>query len=151
MVRAEAVHTFPGAVPEVFEYMTDLANWHEYWPGYVRIENQAEARWRQPGDQVTVVLRLLNRDLAVHMELEEFRPDALVVYRTQQQGLPDAHHERHFTEVPGGVEYRAVVDYEPRRGIRGLYDRLVVKRAVERALRRTTDELDRRFESGPDS
>lgn len=151
MVRVEAVHVFPGSVSEVFGYITDLVNWHEYWPGLVRIENEEMARWRQPGDEVTVVLRLLNQDRALHMELEVFRTDEVVTYRTQQQGLADAHHERHFTEVPGGVEYRAVVAYEPRRGIRGLYDRIVVKRAVERVLRNTIGNLDRRLEPGPDS
>ena len=151
MVHVEAVHTFPGSVGDVFGYVTDPANWHEYWPGFVRIENQAIARWREPGDEVRLVLRLLNRDRVLHMELEEFRTDAVVAYRTRQQGLPDAQHQRHFTAVPAGVEYRAIVAYEPRPGIRGLYDRIVVKRAVEGALRRTTRNLDRLLRTGPSS
>jgi hypothetical protein len=143
MIRVEAVHTFPGSVSEVFGYITSLENWAEYWPGFLHIEDVANARWSQSGDKVTLVFRLLNRDRTLHMELGQFQEDTVVTYRSRQQGLPDAQHERHFRPVPGGVEYRAVVAYEPRKRLRGLYDRLVVKAAVARVLRKTIDSLDK--------
>jgi hypothetical protein len=52
------------------------------------------------------------------------------------------HHERHFAPADGGFVYRIVVEYEPRAGLRGLYDRLLLQRGVERALRQTVANLD---------
>ena len=50
----------------------------------------------------------------------------------------------------GGLLYRLVVEYEPRAGLRGLYDRLLLRRGVERALRQAVmsiaDELPRQAE-----
>lgn len=143
MVHIETNYTFPVSVIEAFAYITNMSNWAEYWPDFVRIQDPANARWGKPGDEVTIVIKLLNRERTLNMKLEEFQADALVTYLSHQQGLPDARHERHFKAVPGGVEYRLVVDYEPRKGFRGLFDRLLVKRAVERALHKTVENLDR--------
>jgi hypothetical protein len=37
-------------------------------------------------------------------------------------------------------------EYEPRPGLAGLFDRLLVKRSVEKAMRRTVQNLDRVFQ-----
>lgn len=141
----EVRHVFPIGVHEAFRYITDVQNWAEYWPGFIRIEQAHNARWEAPGDTLTVVLELLRKERFIHMQLERFEADALVTYVTRQTGLPDARHERHFRGVPDGVEYRIVVEFEPRAGIRGLYDRLLVSRGVERAMHKTIANLDRAF------
>ncbi len=145
MVHIEINHTFPVSVSGAFAYITDMSNWAEYWPDFVRIQDPSNARWGNPGDEVTIVLKLINRERELNMKLEEFQTDALVTYVSHQQGLPEARHERHFREVPGGFQYRAVVAYEPRKGFTGLFDRLLVKRAVERALRQTIENLEGLF------
>ena len=61
MVRIEVIHTFDVSVAEAFAYITDTKNWPEYWPGFIRIDNAAAARWRTAGDKATVVIKLLNR------------------------------------------------------------------------------------------
>jgi hypothetical protein len=143
MVHIEINHTFPVSMSEAFAYITDMSNWAEYWPDFVRIQDPSNARWGKPGDEVTIVLKLINRERELYMKLEEFQADALVAYVSHQQGLPDARHERHFKTVPEGFEYRIVVAYEPRKGFIGLFDRFLVKRAVEGALRKTIENLDR--------
>lgn len=148
MVRIEVSHTFPVSVAEAFTYITDLKNWPEYWPDFVRFENRKKAGWSNPGDKVTIVINLLNRERALNMELKEFQKDARVAYMSYQQGLPDVRHERHFKAVSGGCEYRLVVEYEPRPGFAGLFDRLLVKRSVERAMRKTVQTLDGVFSRG---
>lgn len=145
MVKIEIDHTFHVSVSEAFSYITDMSNWAEYWPDFVRFQDPANARWDKPGDEVTIVLKLLNRERALNMKLDEFQRDALVTYRSHQQGLPDARHERHFKAVPEGVGYRVVVTYDPRKALIGLFDKLVVKRAVEKAIRKTIENLDRHF------
>lgn len=146
MVQIEIAHIFPVTASEAFAYITDTRNWPEYWPDFVRFQDPPSVRWGKPGDEVTIVLKLLNRERALNMTLEAFQPDARVAYRSHQQGLPDARHERHFTAVPEGVEYRVVVAYEPRNGWRGLFDRLVLQGAVRRALRKTIENIDQHFE-----
>ncbi len=76
------------------------------------------------------------------MTLDELVPNRLVRYSSVQAGLPDARHERHFQEAEGGFAYRIVVAYEARSGLRGLLDRTVVRRAVDRAARRTLENLE---------
>jgi len=146
MVRIEVIHTFPVSVAEAFAYITDMKNWPEYWPDFIRIENPSEVRWSNPGDKATIAIKLLNRERALNMELKDFQKDTRVTYLSHQQGLPDARHERHFKTAPAGCEYRLVVEYEPRQGFTGLFDRLLVKRSVERALRKTVHNLDRVFQ-----
>jgi hypothetical protein len=142
MVRIEVSHTFPVSVAEAFAYITSMQNWPAYWPDFIRIENPSEARWKNPGNKVTIVIKLLNRERALNMELKEFQENARVSYISRQQGLPDVRHERLFKTVPGGCEYRLIVEYEPRRGFAGLFDRLLVKRSVERAMHKTVQNLE---------
>lgn len=145
-IRIEITHTFPVPVSEGFSFVTEMSNWPEYWPGFVHVDDATNARWGQPGDRVTVVLRLLGREREMNMELESFETDRLVTYRSSQRGLPDARHERHFASHSEGFEYRVVVEAEPRSGLAGLFDRLVIERAVTRAMHKTIDNLDRTFQ-----
>jgi hypothetical protein len=43
MLRIEVAHTFDVSVTEAFAYITDVKNWPEYWPDFIRIENSAAA------------------------------------------------------------------------------------------------------------
>ena len=146
MVHIEVSHAFPVSVSEAFAYITDMKNWPEYWPGFVRIENPSDAKWSNPGDKITVVIKLLNRERAFNMELKEFQKDMRVTYVSRRDGLPDAHQERHFQTVPTGYEYRVVVEYQPRQGLIGLFDRILVKASVEGAIRKLVQILDRVFQ-----
>jgi hypothetical protein len=145
LIQIELAHTFPVSVSEAFAYITDMKNWAEYWPDFVRIQDPENAHWSHPGDKVTIVIRLLARERALNMRLKEFRKDTRITYLSLQQGLPDAQHERYFKAIPAGFEYRLVVAYEPRQGLVGVVDKLLVKRAIARALRKTCDNLDRIF------
>lgn len=145
MIRIEVTHIFPISLSEAFAYITDLKQWGAYWPDFVRIQDPANAQWSKPGNEVTIVIKLLNRERALNMKLEEFQKDKLVTYISHQQGLPDARHERHFKEIPEGFEYRLVVAFEPRKGLAGLFDRLYVRRAIVRAMHKTIENLDRVF------
>jgi hypothetical protein len=143
LVRLEEQGRFSTPLEEGFEYITNPANWPEYWPGLIRIE--PGGRWQEPGDEMTLVLRLLGRHVRLHMTLDRIERPAFVGYRTVQAGLPDARHERIFTKGGDGFDYRIVVEYEPRAGPRGVVDRVVVRRAVARALRRTIQNLEVAF------
>jgi uncharacterized protein YndB with AHSA1/START domain len=146
MTRIEVKTRFDVSLEDGFDYITNMDNWPRYWPGLVRIE--PDSRWREPGDRARLVLRLLGREVELEMTLRRFVPYRLVEYTSVQRGLPDAHHERHFEEADGGLDYRIVVSYEPRAGWRGVLDRVVVQRAIERAMRETIANLERSFSDG---
>jgi uncharacterized protein YndB with AHSA1/START domain len=146
VIRLVQERVFRAPVEQGFSKITDPANWPRYWPGLVRV--QAETRWRTPGDEARVVMRLLGREVELTMTLREFVPNRLVTYESVQSGLPDARHERHFRQVDEGFLYRIVIEYEPRRGVRGLVDRTVVRRGIDRAAGQTLDNLERLL--GPD-
>ena len=144
MIRIEHERIFQTPIEEGFSAITDITNWPSYWPGLVRVE--PESRWRTPGDQASVILRLLRREVDLAMTLREFTPNRLVIYRSIQAGLPDADHERHFRPVDGGFSYHIVIEYEPRRGARGLLDRTFVRRGIDQAVRQTMLNLERLLE-----
>jgi Polyketide cyclase / dehydrase and lipid transport len=143
-VRVELAHRFAVGLRDGYDYITNLGNWHEYWPDLVRID--PDSRWSAPGDRTRIALRLLGRETEMTMVLDRMEPYRLVEYTSEQRGLPEAHHERHFADDgEDGLAYRVVVEYVPRNGLRGLFDRVIFRRAVERAVRTTIANLEARF------
>jgi uncharacterized protein YndB with AHSA1/START domain len=145
-VRLELEQRFPVSVQDGFDYITDPRNWSEFWPRLVRIVS-AE-RWREPGDRAALVLRLLGREVELQMTLEQFEPYRLVAYTSEQRGLPRARHARRFEAAGDGLRYRIAVEYTPRPGWRRRFDQVLVRRAIERSMRETLSNLDRRFSEG---
>jgi uncharacterized protein YndB with AHSA1/START domain len=141
-IRLERSRRYPVARERAFAYITDPRNWPEYWPGLVAIMDR---RWGRPGDEMRLRMRLLGRTTTLAMTLDHLEPPARVAYHSVQPGLPDARHERHFEPAADGFTYRLVVTYEPRPGLTGWFDRTVVRRGIDGALRRTLDNLDRRL------
>jgi uncharacterized protein YndB with AHSA1/START domain len=149
VTRIEASRRFDVPVEGGFAFITDPANWSTFWPGYVRLEDGS--RWGGVGDTARLVTRLLGRDRVLTMTITAFEPDRLVTYTSTQPGLPDALHERHFEPAPTGFGYRIVVEYEPRRAVAGVVDRLLLPRGIRRACRETFDALERELPRRPDS
>ena len=143
MIRIEREHHFAIPVEAGFAFITDIANWPAYWPNFVRLE--PGSRWSVPGDEARIVVRLLGRDIELQMTLHRFDENRFVEYVSTQSGAPDAHHERHFAPAADGFLYRILVEYEPRGGLQGLYDRVLLRRGVDRALRQTVANLDARL------
>jgi uncharacterized protein YndB with AHSA1/START domain len=143
-MRLEAERCFDVPVREGFDYITDQRNWPEYWPGLVRIE--PGARWSDPGDVTRIVVRLLGRPVPLEMTLRRFEPPHYVEYTTTQPGMPDARHERVFADADGRLRFRIAIEFAQR----GLFDRLIVRRGVLRAMRRTLANLDAMFSRYPD-
>jgi uncharacterized protein YndB with AHSA1/START domain len=144
--RIELTRELPVSVEEGFAYITSVKNWPHYWPGLVEVREPEQTSWSKPGDRARVVMRLLGRRVDYVMTLDEVRPNELVVYTTEAQGvLPAARHERYFRAKADRLEYGLAVEYEPRHGLRGLADRLLVPRAVRNALAETVGNLERIF------
>ena len=146
-MRLELTRRFAVPLREGFDYIVEPGNWPAYWPGLIRVE--PGSRWREPGDRARVVMRLLGRAVELEMTLRVFDPYRLVAYDSVQRGLPDARHERGFADCGDGFEYRLAVEFEPRPGLRGGIDRLLVRRAIGRTLRRTLANLDAHGFSDP--
>jgi Polyketide cyclase / dehydrase and lipid transport len=140
VIRVETTSVFSVPQPRGFAFITNVMNWPRYWPNFVRIEHDGVVHWSAPGDRITVVQRFLGREVTLRLQLDEFRPN-LIRYRSQQHGLPELAHERHFVELANGFEYRLVVVYAPHAGWRGLFDRVIFKRGVKRALGQTVHNL----------
>jgi hypothetical protein len=142
-IRIEGEQRLPVSVHDGFDYITDPINWPEYWPRLVRVASAR--RWREPGDRARLVLRMLHREVELEMTLVRIEPYRLVEYTSEQRGLPAARHWRHFDQADNDLAYRIVVEYQPRTGWRSLFDRLLVRPAVERTLRETLANLERRL------
>ena len=142
-IRIEVERRLPVSAHDGFDYITNPDNWPEYWPRLVRISSAG--RWSETGDRVCLVLLMLRREVELEMKLVRIEPYRLVEYTSQQRGLPAARHWRHFDQADRDLAYRIVVEYEPRHGWRNLFDRLLVRRAIERAMHETMANLERRF------
>jgi hypothetical protein len=94
-------------------------------------------------------MRLLGRTVELEMTLSTFDPYRLIAYTSVQQGLPDVRHERRFSAVGDGFEYRLAVEFEPRAGLRGAFDRGLVCRAVERTIANLEGHLRRARAAAP--
>ena len=79
------------------------------------------------------------------MKLVRIEPYRLVEYTSEAHGLPAARHWRHFDLTDDELAYRIVVEYQPRPGWRTVFDRLMLRRAVERTMRETMANLERQF------
>jgi len=146
VVRVEASHRLDVPLERGFAYITDMNNWPKFWPGFVRLESGS--RWGQAGDTARLVTKLLGREVELTMDVDRFEPNELVTYRSTQPGLPNAYHERHFDRDGDGFVYGLVVEYEPRRGLRGLLlDRWLLSLGIRRAFRRTFADLARELEA----
>ena len=143
MSRVELTHRFAVPLRDGFDYIVDPRNWPEYWPGLIRVD--PASRWQAPGDRARVVMRLLGRRVELEMTLRTFDPYRLVEYTSVQRGLPDARHERGFTDAGDRFDYRLAVEFDPRAGARGVVDRRLVRRAVARTLQRTVGNLEERL------
>jgi len=84
-MRVEREQTFGVTVDKGFAFITDLANWPDYWPGLVRVE--PGSGWKERGDKARVVTRLLGREVELQMTLWRFEPNHLVEYESRQRGL----------------------------------------------------------------
>jgi hypothetical protein len=143
VVRIEVDHRFDVSVREGFDYITEPANWPAYWPRFVRLDRRS--RWRAPGDQARITLRMLAREVDLEMTLDRLEHCRVVEYASQQRGLPAARHWRHFQQTDGGFTYRIAIEYSPRAGWRGLLDRTLVRHAVTDTARETMRNLEARF------
>lgn len=142
-MRIEHSHGLQMPVEYAFSYITDPANWTEFWPGLARVEQVED--WPNPGGRAQVVIRFLGRETTLVMALTLYEHQRFVGYTSVQKGLPNARHERRFEPTSAGCLYSLAVEYEPRPGPSGFVDRFVLPRAIERTLRRTTANLERCF------
>ena len=147
MKRVDAAHRYDVPVEHGFAFITDTANWSTFWPGYVRLEDGSN--WGAPGDTARLVTRLMGRERELTMTITVFEPNRLVTYASTQPGLPDARHERHFEPDGEGFVYRLVVEYEPRSGVAGVFDRFLLVRGIRRAFQSTFEALDRALAQPP--
>jgi hypothetical protein len=143
-MRLELTHHFAIPLHNGFDYIVVPRNWPEYWPGLIRV--QPGSRWRAPGDRARVTMRLLGRTVELEMTLRTFEPYRLIEYTSVQQGLPDVRHERAFSAVGDGFQYRLAVEFAPRAGLRGAFDRALLRRAAERTMQPTVANLDGRLQ-----
>ena len=141
MKRVEAAHRFDVPVERGFAFITNPANWPTYWPGYVRLAEGST--WGSTGDTARLVTRLFGRERTLTMIITAFEPNRLVSYTSTQPGLPDASHERRFEPDGSAFRYVLVVEYEPRGGMAGLVDRIVLPRGIRRAFAQTFAALER--------
>jgi hypothetical protein len=99
------------------------------------------------GDRARLVTRLLGRERELRDDRQSVRAQQARDVRQHATRPADADHERYFEPDGDGFVYRLVVEYEPRGGIAGLFDRLLLARGIRSAFERTFMALERELAS----
>ncbi len=144
MGRVEVAHEIPVPRTEAWDYITSPDNWLDYWPGLASIGEVPEG-WPSSGQSIDLVMHVVGSDRPVHLDLDTVMPYRMLAYRSRQKGLADGTFELHFADTGTGTKYRICIAFEPRRGLLGVLDRLVVAPVIQRDLRRTMHNLDKVF------
>jgi polyketide cyclase/dehydrase/lipid transport protein len=145
MPRLEETRLLPVSREDGFAFITNVGNWHSYWPKLLAIPDEEHVSWSKPGDVAHVVLEVRGKPVEMTMHLDEFRAPESVTYDSTQEGLPPFRHERHFRDRDGRLEYTLVIAFEPRGGLHGIIDRIFVTPVVKRSLTATLDNLEAIF------
>ena len=61
MIRLEESRRYPVSRESAFAYITDTRNWPSYWPDLLGIADPDHARWKHPGDEMRLRMRLNGR------------------------------------------------------------------------------------------
>ena len=147
MWQFDEAREYPVGRDEAFAFLTQPACFPRYWPR-MRGVRHVKGDWTKPGDQLEVDIHVSGALRTLHMTLDQYVPPHRLVYRSTQKGLPDARHERHFSGDANHCRYRLFIQFQPRPGLVGLYDRYIARLAVKRTLRVTLRNLDRIFAAG---
>src|SRR2546421_10942506 len=143
--RIQASRHFRVSAERASGFITDMRNWSTFFPGFVALD--PESRWTAVGDVASLTTELFGRKRHMQLTLDRIEPNRAFSYTSRQEGLPDAHHERTFSADSGGFTFHLSVTYEPRPGLPGIADRILLRSAVRRLLYRTLDALDVSFAS----
>ena len=105
-------------------------------------------RWREPGDEARLVVRLMRRDRTLVMTLVDHEPNRVVRYRTAQAGLPDLP-ATNVTSSPIATASSTGSSSNTSHGVAlpAVLDRTVVRRSVRRAADLTLAALERELGS----
>ena len=129
---------FDGVVPipraEVFDFLADARNWPAFFPGVETVDHVEG--WGTPGGRCRLTIRLLGRRRTLDCEMTEAERPQLFGYLAREEGQPTASNHCQLVEVPGGTRVTISARRDPRRGARGMYDRLLVPWALKRMLNR---------------
>src|SRR5262249_48124344 len=120
MPRLEETRLLPVSRDDGFAYITNVGNWHSYWPKLLAIPDEEHVWGPRQGAVARGVREVRGKPVEMTMHLDEFQPPETVTYDSTQDGLPPFRHERHFREKDGRLEYTLVIAFQPRGGLRGI-------------------------------
>ena len=143
MTRVEVSCTLPVGIHEGYDFISSPRNWPLYWPGLLQVKQTSD--WEQPGDQIVMVQIVLGRPTELTLTLEERLPYERTIYRSTQQGLPDARHERSYQAAGDDLRYTMAIEYQQRSGATGVADRILLPRGVRRTLQESASNLQDYF------
>ncbi len=87
-------------------------------------------------------MKLMGKETVLQMNLHELNENRYVRYSSAQKGLPVVEHERIFEPHDRGVCYTMIMSYSPREGVKGLFDRWILKRSLQKVLKKSYQNYD---------
>ena len=120
-----------------FAFVSDPTTWTRFFDTLESAEPLDG--WRTVGGRGRMTTRFLGSSVTSELELTEWNPPEGFRYTARQAGRPDLDNVRVFTPAGGGTQLRGTTTIRPRRGVRGLIDRVtlrVLARVYDKAMRR---------------
>ncbi len=148
-VRIESACTLHVNRETAWDFIVDPRNWRHYWSGVEEAPIPSDD-WPSVGATCDVNMVMLGVRRVLHTSVDQVVPGRMLMYYSNQPGLPDGLFELHFADLaPTESRYRVVVSLWPRTGVKGLYDRVMLTWSIKRDLRNAFERLAKALENAP--
>ena len=142
MAKVEMTRQYDVERSELFTFITQPQSWPRWYNNCIAVDESNG--WAEVGDEAELTIRLLGRDVAVHMELDEYTVDTHTKIHTTAKGLPEvvqswdlADGANGSTEVTVTLETSEATSFFDK-----VIDRFLLPKTIERDLARSLDNLE---------
>ena len=142
MARVEMTRAFDVERGKLFAFITTPDAWPSWYNNCIAV-HQANG-WARVGDHAELTIRMLGRDVAVRMELDEYTVDTHTRIHTTAQGLPDVVQAWDLADTAdGNTEVTVTLETAEATSFFGrVVDRFLLPKTIERDLARSLDNLE---------
>jgi uncharacterized protein YndB with AHSA1/START domain len=140
MATVEMTREYPVARRQLWDHLTEPANWPSFYNNMIDVE---ASRFAEPGDQVTATYRMLGRNTKGTIALLDIEPGERLRLRAELKGLPPVEFTWVYRDADVGTRIDVQMEsVEVDSWLGRTLDRFLVPRQLEKDLGRSMDNIE---------